>query len=391
MEEAVKSLGYEVAIADSGEKALAAIRAGSFDVLLTDMQMPGMDGLALLSSVMRYDPSVSVIVVTAHGTIETAVDAMKRGAEDYLLKPVEFEALDLILKRVFGKRDLVRENKKLMSENEALKRDLGIKFHLANAIGKSPQSQKTLEEVKKYMKNRAPVLVLGEQGVGRDDIARMIHYNSPWARSDLIVFDTAHVPEEFHENHLFGEELTIEGGVKTPSRPGLVEKAHMSTLLVMDIHKLHERVQPLLSKVIREEKSQRIGGQKFYHAYVRLIATSTKPEFEKAAESKEFRKDIYDLLRENTIEIAPLRERKEDIPLLIAAAAKRIGGLVGKEIKKIDKDVIDNLAGYDFPGNNHELDAMVESAVIRCNEETLKWENFARPGTQRAAPGAQKK
>lgn len=379
MEEAVKSMGYDVTVVETGAQALEKIRFGDYDVLLSDMQMPTMSGIRLLENVMIYNRSVSVVLVTAHGTVETAVDAMKKGAEDYILKPVEFSALELTLQRVFKKRQLVRENRRLMNENEALKRDLGIKYHLSNTIGRSPQSQQLLQDIQKYMKNRSPLLILGEIGLGKTDIARMIHYNSPWARNDLITFDCAAVPEDLQPAHLFGEEQSFEAGVSLPSRPGLVEKAHLGTLILSNIHRLSKKCQPGLSKVLREERSQRLGGKKFYSISVRVIATSRDEDFSKAVSENEFRWDIHDLLLENALRVAAIRERKEDIPLLIAAAAKRLGQLMDKEITKIDRAIVDKLAAYDFPGNNRELEAMVESAVIRCNETTLKLEHFAFP------------
>lgn len=381
LSQVAQQMGYEVVTAVAPEDALRLIRFGRFDVLLTDMSMPGMTGIQLLEAVTRHDPTVSVIVVTAHGTVETAVEAMKAGAEDFILKPVEFDALEMVLKRVFQKRSLLRENQKLQGENEALKRDIGIRYHLTNALGVSAQSQKVMEKVKLYLKVRTPVLILGEPGSARQDVARMIHYNSPWARNDLILFDCQSVPEDLQEHHLFGEETSLDGGVRVESRPGLIEKAHLGTLVLANVHRLTARCQPQLARVLREEKCVRVGGTQFYRAYVRVIATSQRAAFDQAAAAETFRKNVHELFADHVVDLRPLRERREDVPILIAAMAKRNAEMLGKEVKKIQKEVVERLAAYDFPGDQRELESMVESAVIRCDGEILRTEHFNFPGS----------
>ncbi len=393
MSEACKSMGYDVTIADTGKKALELIRYGNFDVLITDMQMPEMNGIRLLENVMIFDSSVSVILATAHGTIETAVEAMKKGAEDYILKPVEFSALELILTKVFKKRELVQENTRLISENEALKKALNIKYRITNTIGRHQTTQNLMADIEKHMKLKSPLLILGERGCGRNDIARMVHYNGPWANQPLIYFDTTEAPPDLHEKQLFGEELSVESGVRIQSRPGLVERAHQGTLVISNVHLLAKSCQANLSRVLREQKTQRAGGSRFYPVNVRIIATGTQAEFNDVTSQNQIRWDIHELLLENKIEVPPLRARAMDIPILTAAISKRVGEALGKTIDKIDKDVIEMLIRYDFPLNYRELETLVECAVIRCNENTLKLDHFGlwvAPRSERPLKGSAK-
>lgn len=372
MGEAIRALGYECVAVETGLQALGKLRSGTYDVLVTDLQMPAMDGIRLLEQALEIDAGLSVILVTAHGTVETAVEAMKKGAEDYLLKPLEFSALEIVLGRVFGKRALVRENRKLQQENENLKRNLGIKYHLSNTLGRSQQAQALLARIQACMGDRTPLLVLGETGVGLEDIARMLHYNGPWANSDLIFFDCASVPADLQEMHLFGEEEP-EGGIP---RPGLIEKAHLSTLVLANFHRLNRKLEAKIARLLVEEKTQRIGGKRFYQVGARVIATSDPREFEKAA-GEGMRLDLRELFTANVLEVAPLRERREDIPILIAAAARQAGLSLGKEISRIDPAVVEKLSAYDFPGNVKELNSLVESAVMRCEGSVLKLEDFS--------------
>lgn len=374
--ELLSDLGYEATVCETGIQVLEKLRFSNFDVLLTDMQMPGMDGLQLVEAAHRVDPSVSVILCTAHGTIETAIQAMKKGAEDYLLKPIEGEALDLLLKKTFEKRALIKQNKQLFSENEALKRDIGIKYHLSQALGRSEAAQKLMEQVKHYVKIREAILILGEPGTGTAEVAKMIHYNSPWAYNQLIFFDCGAVPEELQEIHLFGEALTVRDGVKSQGHAGLVESAHLGTLVLSNVHRLNKPCQARISRVMKEEKTQRVGSQVAYHVFTRIIATSSESEFSKFTQQNDFRWDVHDLLKRNCIVLPALRNRREDIPILIAAAAKKAGQEIGKEIQKIDKPVVDALMKYDFPGNQQELESLVQTAVIRAQDSVLTLRDF---------------
>ncbi|HEX4923675.1 MAG TPA: sigma-54 dependent transcriptional regulator [Bdellovibrionales bacterium] len=379
--EAITDLGYKVTALASPAEALDRLRKEYHDVVVTDMQMPGMTGLELLARIREWDPTIGVIVVTAHGTIETAVEAMRNGAEDYVQKPVEFGALEIALTRVFEKRALVRENLKLQNENTALRRDIGIKYHLGNAIGTSPAAKELIKSVENFSKTREIVLVLGEAGTGKTDIARMIHYNSPWAPNPLLLFDCASVPLDLHEAHLFGEETAVRGGSKVPGYAGLVEKAHMGTLVVSNVHLLSRKCQSRLSGVVRDHVTQRTGGSQNYYADIRLIATSSPGDVEKLMEG---RWDLYHFLMENTVVVPRLRDRKEDIPLLALAVARRMSAQYGKSIETLDRALTEMLAAHDFPGNYSELESMIETAVLGSTGTVLKAEHLTFTPRKRA-------
>ena len=376
MQEAVRMMGYEVEVTPSGARALDLLRESQFDILITDMQMPEMDGLTLLENARTTDSGVSVVVLTAHGTIETAVEAMKRGAEDYITKPVEFAELEMTLQLIFSKRRLLKENEKLAYENEALKRDLGIRYHYTNAIGRSPHTQTLLKKIEGYLGEKAPILILGERGAGVDDIARMLHYNGPCAQNSLFFFDCAAVPEDLHEVNLFGQETAIEAGAKIPGRPGLIERANNGTLVLSNIQRLNKQARTRLARVLKQEETQRTGGKQFYAVSLRVLATSSHAELDSTLREDGFRWELFDIFMKNKIEIKPLRERREDVPLLITAIANRVAIALGKNLDKVEQAVFDKLSVYDFPGNDRELESLVESAVIRCDSNILKVSHF---------------
>ncbi len=379
LKEAVQQMGYSPEEASDGQNALERLRYGNFDLMLTDMNMPGMDGLTLLSNTLKADPGVSVIVVTAHGTIETAVEAMRKGAEDFITKPVEIDNLKLTLERVFKKRTLLLENKRLLSENEALREDLKIRYHLATAVGRSQEAVLLVEKINLYMKTRTHTLVTGEPGSGQIDVAKTLHYNSPWAGNPILFFDCFTVPEHLQEAHLFGEEGSTQPGSAKKGVPGLIERAQSGSIVISSVHRLNAACQARLSRVIREEKTQRVGGSRFYPVHLKVITTSYVHDFEAAVNAGAFKRDFYEVLCEHEIRIPALRERIADVPLLIAATARRVGQSLGKEIEKIDKSVIDLMSLYSFPGNLRELEGMVETAVIRCTGTRLQATDFSFP------------
>jgi len=379
LEYALKSMGYDVTVVETPALVLERIRQTAYDVLLTDMQMPWMDGIRLVEAAKKVDPSLSCILMTAHGTIETAVEAMKNGAEDYILKPIEHGVLEMVLDRIIRKRALLRENVKLRSENEALKRDLGIRYHLPSTIGRSARALELHEQIKTVMKTRDPLLLIGERGVGKGDIARMIHYNSPWNESSLLSFDCNLVPSDLHESQLFGEEEDFVEGVPLQGWAGLLEKANGGTLVIDNIHVLHPKCFPGLHRLILEGKTQRVRGKRFWQIQVRLIVTCTPESYVQHPEIS--RKDgFFGALAPHTIHVPPLRERKEDIGVLAVATTKRFSASIGKCIEKIDAALMQKLAEYDFPGNMQELESLIETAVVQCQGDMLKLEHFPQLG-----------
>ena len=380
MENALITFGYTGKVLSNPEDVLKEIHLGCYDILISDMQMPKMSGIELITNVKRLDPTVDILIVTGHGSIETAVNAMKKGAEDYIQKPLDLNELEIALKRIIDKRELHSQNQMLKSENARLKKEIGLKYHLTNVIGSSEKTMKVRKQIQNYSNSGKVVLLVGEPGLGKDDIARMIHYNSPHAENSLIHFDCSSVPEEFQEIYLFGKyepkQKNEERFSASFGKAGLVEKAHLSSLVLSKIHKLNKKCQSMLMRVIKEDKTQRVDGSSFYPASVKLLATSEPEQLETLKLKNEFRSDLYDVLNENKIFIPPLRERCEDIPLYILAYAKKMAESLGKEISSVEKSVFEKFQKYEFSGNIKELETLVDAAVIRAKDSQLKLTDF---------------
>jgi len=374
---ALMSFGYIVYNCSTAQEAVDSVHRQSYDILLTDLMMPDMDGMQLLSKIRKIDPTVSVVMMTAHGSIETAVEAMKLGADDYLLKPMELNVLEILIQKIVSKRVLARENRRLTIENHALKQNIEIRYHLANMLGTSPKVQALMKEIKRHSKVRTPVLLLGEPGCQLGHIAQILHYNSPWKASSLIEFNCGIVPLELHDVQLFGAEEAMDSGMRIRGRPGLVEKAHQGTLILSDINQIEKKCQHMVSHSYFRHQVQRTGGTRFYEAEVRIIGTSHEQDIHNRSDQNLFRWDLWDKMRENTIIVPALRERIEDLPILLLAESKRLSIFYGKTIEKIEPAVIARLSQHRFPGNYRELEALVEAAVIRSVDSTLRLADFS--------------
>lgn len=373
---ALHSFGYRTIVASNVAQAIDAVRRTNVDLLLTDLNMPGESGLDLLHQVKKEDPTVSVVMMTAFGSIETAVSAMKEGAEDYLLKPIELGTLEILVNKILEKRHLRKENQRLSAENRALKENLDVRYHLASMLGASPQVQELQKNIKLYLKVRTPVLILGEPGSQLSEIAQILHYNSPWSSNSLIQFNCSMVPGEFHEPQLFGSEERVESGVRIRGTPGLVEKAHFGSMILSDIDHIEKRCQGMLSRVFNQKKCQRSGGTHFYEADVRIIGTAHEKEIEMRVSKNKFRWDLWEFMSDNVIVVPPLRTRKEDLPILVLAEAKRLGNFYGKQVQSVHPQVIEELSKRSFPGNYRELEALIETAVLNSQQSVLSWSDF---------------
>ena len=367
---AVSQFGYEAVMSNSPEEAMRMIRFDRFDILLTDLQMPGMDGIELLKITKKHNPTVTVVMLTAHGTIETAIKAIKLGAEDFLTKPVDMAVLEALLAKVTKNRETVKECAKLKSEVQILRRELKVKYKIISSIGRSDAATKLNANIQKHIKLRNPLLISGERGTKKGDIVGLIHYNSPWAETNLIRFDCASVPSEYQDVQLFGFVNPGSRGEKMAGTPGMVEKAHLGTLAISNIDKLSPACQDRLFEAITEEKSTRVNGANYFLSSFRLIATTNAPQL--PVESS-----LFKALNSNKLLVPALRDRKEDIGILIAAYAKTCGESLGIQVKHIDEDIQKALKDYDFPGNIRELEAMIESAVARMESDSLKLKDLA--------------
>ncbi|ADN01513.1 sigma-54-dependent transcriptional regulator [Spirochaeta thermophila] len=349
--------GYEVFLAEDGDRAKKILDEEDIDLVIADLKMPGMPGDELLRYVVGGYPTVPVIILTGHGTIESAVQAMRDGAFDFLTKPLNLDRLGLLVKRALSTRELVLQHRELQRELERQK-----KFGML--IGKSPQMKQIFEVIQQVAPTRASVLITGESGVGKERIADAIHYFSNRRDKPLIKVHCAALAESLLESELFGHEKGAFTGAHA-TRRGRFELADGGTLFLDEIGEISPAVQVKLLRVLQEKKFERVGGERTIEVDVRIIAATNK-DLKREVEEGRFREDLYYRLNVVHIHVPPLRERKEDIPLLIAAFLKELAEENGKKIEGIDPKARAILYNYSWPGNVRELRNCIESAVVMC-------------------------
>ena len=344
--------GYEVRTAGSGEDALKAIEEDVPDLVLLDIWLPGMDGLEALKIIKTETPQVPVIMMSGHGTIETAVKATKLGAFDFIEKPISLEKVVLLVNHALA---LVR----LEEENRILKQKVTSAYEL---IGRS----RTILELKEMIRIVAPtnawILIMGENGTGKELVARSIHYQSKRARRPFIEVNCAAIPEELIESELFGHEKGSFTGAAAKKR-GKFELAHEGTLFLDEVADMSLKAQAKILRILQEKKFERVGGNKFIDTDVRVLAATNK-DLEKEMEAERFRQDLYYRLNVIPLTIAPLRDRKEDIPILAAQFVNDFCAKEGVEPKAISDDAIDVFMEHNWPGNVRELKNIMERLVI---------------------------
>jgi two-component system NtrC family response regulator len=354
--------GYEVTAAEDGQKALEKFKSGTFDLVLTDFRMPGMDGIQLLREVRRLQPQVLVVIMTAYGTVGTAVAAMKEGAYDYLTKPIDLDELLLLTQRV-------GREVRLGQENLELKEQLREKFKVNFIVSASRQMEEALNLVGRVSQSSATVLILGESGTGKELIARAIHYSSPRADQPFVKVNCAALPENLLESELFGHEKGAFTGA-VARRVGRFELADQGSIFLDEIGDLSPSLQMKLLRVLQEKEFERLGSNQTLRSDVRVIA-ATNRNLEEAIQKGTFREDLYYRLNVVTISLPPLRERKEDIPLLVEHFLKKYNRENKKNVTSLSKEARDLLLRYDYPGNVRELENIVERAVVLCRGEAL--------------------
>jgi DNA-binding NtrC family response regulator len=376
----LRRAGYRCLSTTDPERALAMIESDRPDLVLTDMKMPALDGLAVLRRTHEVDPSVPVIVVTAFATIESAVAAIKEGAFDYLPKNFSVDQLILTIERALRQRRLAQENRNL---REQLQTVLG----LDNVIGRSPVMAVVTELVKKAARSEANILVLGESGTGKELIARAIHANSPRASQAFVPVDCASLPENLLESELFGHEKgAFTGAVKT--KPGLMEVAAGGTMFLDEIAELSVGLQVKLLRALQERQIRRVGGITQIGVDVRVVS-ATNRDLRAAVAKGQFREELY--YRVNVIEIRlpPLRERAGDVRLLAHAFLKRYGQ---GRVHSYDDTAMTTLEAYAWPGNVRELQNIVERACALAEGDTITCrdlpDHVLGAGARAAAPGA---
>ena len=352
--------GYEVRTVGSGEETLKAIEEDLPDLVLLDIWLPGMDGLEALKIIKTDYPQVPVIMMSGHGTIETAVKATKLGAFDFIEKPISLEKVVLLVNHAL---DLVR----LEEENKFLKQKVTSAFEL---IGQS----KTIIELKEMIRIVAPtnawILIMGENGTGKELVARSIHYQSKRAKRPFIEVNCAAIPEELIESELFGHEKGSFTGA-TGKKRGKFELAHEGTLFLDEVADMSLKAQAKILRILQEKKFERVGGNKFIDTDVRVLAATNK-DLEREMESERFRQDLYYRLNVIPLTIAPLRDRKEDIPILAAQFVNDFCAKEGVEPKAISPDAIDVFMEHSWPGNVRELKNIMERLVIMTQGDTIR-------------------
>jgi len=346
--------GYATRSAASAEAALNLLRQESVDLVLTDLRLPGMDGLEFLQAAKRVNAALPVVVMTAYGTVETAVEAMKAGASDYVLKPFSLEEIKLIIRKELDVHHL-RE------ENRSLREALGKRYEFKNIVARSPKMQEVLATVERVAPTNSTVLLGGESGVGKDLIARAIHQHSRRASGPFVKINCTAIPENLLESELFGYEKGAFTGA-VASKPGKFELADKGTVFLDEIGDVPGAIQVKLLRVLQEREFERLGGTKTLKVDVRLVA-ATNRDLRAALEQGTFREDLYYRLNVVPISIAPLRERKEDIPYLVDHFVARFAREAGKPIEGITPAAMKLLADFHWPGNVRELENIIERAV----------------------------
>ncbi|MGH9414390.1 MAG: sigma-54-dependent transcriptional regulator [Terriglobales bacterium] len=354
--------GHHVLTAATAEEALARLREESADLVITDLRLPGMDGLAFLQAIKRDNAELPVIVMTAHGTVETAVEAMKAGAADYVLKPFPLEELRLVVNKELGASSLRREN-------ASLREALGERYSFPNLIGSSPRMQEVLALVARVAPSQSTVLLGGESGVGKDRVARALHEHSRRASGPFIKINCAAIPENLLESELFGfEKGAFTGAVRM--KPGKFELADGGTLFLDEIGDVPLAIQVKLLRVLQEREFERLGGTRTLQVDVRLIA-ATNRNLRAALEEGSFRQDLYYRLNVVPIELPPLREHKQDIPELAAHFLRRFAAQAAKQISGFTPAALAKLMAAEWPGNIRELENIIERAVALGDGATL--------------------
>ena len=363
----LRKRGMEVVAAGSVDEAIQVASTRTIDLVLTDLRMPGRDGLSLLDSLRAINPEVPVILMTAFGTVASAVDAMKRGAADFLTKPIDLDELEVLVARTLERRALV-------SENQALREQLESRYRLAGLETANAKMSEAINTAARAAASRATILVRGESGTGKELMARAIHYASPRAKAPLVAVNVGALPDTLIESELFGHERGAFTGADRERR-GRFEMADGGTLFLDEIGDLPKAAQVKLLRVLQEQAFERVGGSRTLTIDVRMIA-ATNRDLAAMIRTGEFREDLYYRLNVVCVELPPLRDRREDIPLLVDAFIRRFSAEAPRAVEGVSREAMDLLLKYHYPGNVRELENLVHRAVVLARHAVLSTTDF---------------
>ena len=372
--------GYTADTASSGREAVEKARAKEYAIYFVDLKMPGgMDGIETLMEIRRMQPEASIIVITAYATVDTAITAMKEGAQEYVVKPCNPQEISLLVSRIIKVKNLQREN-------AVLRRKLARQYRFHDLVSKSPRMLEIFDLVKEIASMKSTVLVQGESGTGKELIARAVHFSGDRAPRPFVGVSCGALAETLLESELFGHEKGSFTGANE-RRKGKFELADGGTLFLDEIGDISAKLQVDLLRVLQERRFYRVGGSEEITVDVRVIA-ATNRDLEAAVREGRFRDDLFYRLNVIAVRIPPLRERREDVPLLARTFLERLSHELGKEVTDLTDGALSLLMDHDWPGNVRELENAVERAIVTCRSHVLSEESFAflrRPTAEPAA------
>lgn len=377
MKEWLEQGGYGVYLASDGEEALRLVKEKKLNIIIVDLKLPGMDGMGVFREAKKINPNIYAIFITAYGTVESAVIAMKEGAYDFIEKPFCPERIELLIKKII-------EHHNLTQENIALKERLQKRYKFEDIISKSNKMQKVFELIKTVSKSNVIVLIQGETGTGKELVARAIHNTSTRCDKPFIPVSCSALPESLLETELFGYEKGAFTDAKQ-CKLGKFEIANKGTLFLDEIGDISQNIQMHLLRVIEEKELTRVGGNEIMKIDLRIISATNK-NLEEEVKKGNFREDLFYRLNVITINLPPLRDRKEDILLLAEHFLNKFSKENNKKIEGFSQEVIEFLLKYDYLGNVRELENIIEHAVIICNNDIIKVEHLPVPSKEEEMP-----
>ena len=359
--------GYEVETASNGEEGLQKSLASPFDQILCDIRMPRMDGLEFLRQIKKTAVDATIIIMSAYGTLDIAIEAMKLGAYDYISKPFKPDEIILTLRKA-------QEREQLRRENQLLRKEVAKEYSFENIVSKNEEMQKIFDVIKKIAPYKSTVLITGESGTGKELIARALHYNSERSQNPFLPINCGAIPENLLESELFGHAKgAFTDAIRT--KKGLFEEADGGTLFLDEIGELPGQLQVKLLRVLQEGEVRRIGESKSIQVDVRIVSATVKDLVKEVNESR-FREDLFYRLNVLPIHIPPLRERKEDIPLLIHHFIKKYNEVMNKNVAGVDQKALEALMNYKWYGNVRELENTIERAIVLTDKDHIEVENL---------------